>query len=391
MYISDNAPADAFALTFKNLSNIKQSMELFQLGLANLFTPHQQRRIQNWEIDTTAFVYANYFAVGVWTNFASLWKNGALGDNSNENCVWNTGVSPTTIVLVQGNGGSSTFTIPTGSTININGFNDLIETAMLNNIANGWETQGSHIRYDFNGNFPLGSTWLKGCFGITAWNDDELVVPTLLGIQTQSITIGADVWGTPQSISTWTKSFPILLIAENDIEVVSAGGMGYEEINRSQNGAFMDIRGVSIQVLPNNIGTAYNQNSQTLNSLGFVKLNARGDDYLYYSNPTISPYQTQNVVNDIDMDDKSGLFVLDGNTRFDYSLEPLTDVQLVFDYAQFPNFLLKYGWNVANKIIDIRQGKQDAINKENAYGRKVVLDIKETDGGNARSLLNYIK
>ena len=331
------------------------------------------------------------FPATAWTNFASLWKNGGLGDSSNENCAWNTGVSPNTTILVQGNGGSSTFTIPSTSTINIDGFNALLETAMLNNIANGWEVAGTHIRYDFNGNYPSGSSWLKGCFGLTIYNDNELIIPTLISIQTISITIGTDVWGTPQDIATYSKGFPLILIAETDIEVVSEGGMGYEEINRSQNGAFMDIRGVSIQVLPNNIGTAYNQNSQTLNSLGFVKLNARGDDYLYYSNPTISPYQTQNVVNDVDMDDKSGLFVLDGNTRFDYSVEPLTDVQLVFDYAQFPNFLLKYGWEVANKIIDIRQGKQDLINKENSYRKDIVLDIKETDVDNVKSLINYIK
>ncbi len=34
-----NAPADSFSFTFNNLSNAKKSVELFQLGLTNAFTP----------------------------------------------------------------------------------------------------------------------------------------------------------------------------------------------------------------------------------------------------------------------------------------------------------------------------------------------------------------
>ena len=91
------------------------------------------------------------------------------------------------------------------------------------------------------------------------------------------------------------------------------------------------------------------------------------------------------------MDESEGLFVLDGNTRFDYDINPFTKVELTFDYVQFPNFLLKYGYKVAEAIIDVRQAKEDVLNYNNSFRRNFELDVKEEDFKKALKMINYAK
>lgn len=189
-----------------------------------------------------------------------------------------------------------------------------------------------------------------------------------------------------QNIDSWYSSVVSSKEIANDVIITSNGGLTYKEIQRSQNGEFLHIRAISVQVLSSSASSYYTQNAQNLNSLGFNKNNPFGKDYIEYLNPTISPFQSQNVVNDIKINKKSEVFVLDGDTTFLYTLNPLTSVEITFDYVKFPILLLRYGWQEAEKIIKEKEEQQDVINEN--YDSRKDYEISEKE---SNKILNYSK
>jgi hypothetical protein len=188
------------------------------------------------------------------------------------------------------------------------------------------------------------------------------------------------------NISDWYNSSASIKEIANDVIIASNGGLTYKEIQRSQNGEFLHLRAISVQVLSSSASSIYTQNAQNLNSLGFNKNNPFGKDYIQYLNPTISPFQTQNVVNDIKINKNSEIFVLDGDTTFLYTLNPLTSVEITFNYVKFPMLLLRYGWQEAKKIIREKEEQQDVINEN--YDSRKDYEISEKE---SNKILNYSK
>jgi len=386
-YISMNAPADSFAFTFKNISNSKKSVELFQLGLTNAFTPVARYLAQDIDGSTSPVWNSN----NSYQEFADLWKQNPLNPypngTSNQDVIWK-GQTFITRIAMSDTSGNIFFTdLPISYTGDIDDFNAELNLLYQQFITAGFEGDGDGtMRFSFQPTFPSATGWKEQCFGFM-FNKN---IPFITNISTIRIERGGVVLCDFNLIHTWYKNNSEGVQIANDVIVSAGGGIPYDEIERSQTGAFLDIRGIGVQVLGSSASTIYTQNSQNLNSLGFLKLNPTGDDYIHYLNPTISPYQTQNVVNDIDMDDKSGLFVLDGNTRFDYDINALTSVELTFDYVRFPNFILKYGFKVAEAIIDVRQAEQDIINRTNVVRKSYELDIDKKDVKKISNLLDYI-
>jgi hypothetical protein len=188
------------------------------------------------------------------------------------------------------------------------------------------------------------------------------------------------------NINTWYDSSASIKEIANDVIITSNGGLTYKEIQRSQNGEFLHLRAISVQVLSSSASSIYTQNGQNLNSLGFNKNNPFGKNYIQYLNPTISPFQTQNVVNDIKINKNSEIFVLDGDTTFLYTLNPLTSVEITFNYVKFPMLLLRYGWQEAKKIIREKEEQQDVINEN--YDSRKDYEISEKE---SNKILNYSK
>lgn len=390
-YISMNAPADSFAFTFKNLSNAKKSVELFQLGLTNAFTPVQKGLAQDVNGNTRASWVTplnSYQALALL--FEQNPSNPYPSGVSNQDVVWVTQPVITRLGMTDTAGNIFFTDLPISYTGNLDDINAELQNIYQQFVNAGFEGDSDgEIRWTFRPDFPSGTGWKQECFGTTMTKTGEPKTSTKIAsifIEQGGLKIADFTF-----FNAWYSFNSSVRQIANDVEITAGGGIPYDEIERSQNGAFLDIRGIGVQVLGSSTSSIYTQNSQNLNSLGFLKLNPTGDDYIHYLNPTISPYQTQNVVNDIDMDDKSGLFVLDGNTRFDYDINAWTSVELTFDYVQFPNFILKYGYKVAEAIIDVRQAEQDVINKSNAIRRNYDLDIKEKDVKRIAKFLNYAK
>ena len=387
--ISHIAGNDSFAITLRNFSNSKKSIELFQLGLTNSFTPSPVAFAQD----------TGYNFIAGYVPFNSLFSQNPVNPYpsgaSPEDCYLVPQVVDTYIVLedVSGNILSSS-PLPAGISSNLAQVNVQIQLLYDQFIANGWEQGEGSFQFQFTP-IPLAPNfWDKLSYQLILQKIPQ--TPPIVGdIVTQVRELRIEQSGvalaTFPNIDSWFEANREIKSIANDVIIEAGGEVSYDEINRSQNGAFLDIRGISVQVLSSSASSIYTQNSQNLNSLGFLKINSTGDDYIGYLNPTISPYQTQNVVNDINMSDKNGLFVLDGNTRFEYDINPLTNVELTFNYVQFPNYILKYGFQVAEAIIDVRQAEQDIINKSDAIRRNYKLDVTQKELKKITNLLDYIE
>tara|TARA_B100001057_G_C22866999_1_gene956985 strand:+ start:151 stop:1329 length:1179 start_codon:yes stop_codon:yes gene_type:complete len=386
-YISMSAPADSFSFTFENISNQKRSIELFQLGLTNVFTPIEKTLAKDfygssnpaWLASASYEDLTQFFK----ENPANPFPNGV----SNDDCLWET-QSVTTRLAIEDILGNIYFVdLPTTYSGDIDDFNAELQN-LIDSMVTAGLTPPIQARFTFNGVYGVqtsSNNWKGQCFGLVLESDSTTTNLDKIYLE-QSGVIETEFAG----IKTWFGTAELVDLA-NQVIIKGGSGTPYTEIERSQIGAFLDIRAISVQVLPSSFSTQYTQNSQNLNSLGFFKMNINGDDYSTFLNPTISPYQYQNVIQDIDMDESEGLFVLDGNTRFDYDINAWTKVELTFDYVQFPNFLLKYGYKVAEAIIDVRQAQQDMINYTNNYARDIELDIKEEDFKKAVKMLDYAR
>jgi len=119
------------------------------------------------------------------------------------------------------------------------------------------------------------------------------------------------------------------------IITTQVNGVSYEQITQSQNGAVYQINGLTFNVVsaPNDGAKA----SQMLKPFIFNKRDVNGDEYTYKKFQAIDPYQRQFSYSFVDLVDDGEVFVLDGNTEFQYAIEPNTSVNVTFNYVELRN------------------------------------------------------
>jgi hypothetical protein len=119
------------------------------------------------------------------------------------------------------------------------------------------------------------------------------------------------------------------------IITTQVNGVTYEEILQSQNGAVYQINGLTINIVsaPND-GAKVNQ---LLKPFIFSKRDVNGDEMRVEKFQTIDPYQQQFSYSFVDLVDEKEIFVLDGNTLFQYEIDPLVKVNVTFNYIELKN------------------------------------------------------
>jgi hypothetical protein len=107
------------------------------------------------------------------------------------------------------------------------------------------------------------------------------------------------------------------------------------QISQSQNGAVYQINGLTINVVsaPNN-GAKVNQ---LLKPFIFSKRDVNGNEMRIEKFQAIDPYQQQFSYAFVDLVDEKEIFVLDGNTLFQYEIDPLVTVNVTFNYIELKN------------------------------------------------------
>jgi hypothetical protein len=121
----------------------------------------------------------------------------------------------------------------------------------------------------------------------------------------------------------------------NGVEVIDVGNVTYNEIKESQNGGALDVRSLTINVA--SAPSQFEAQSQLLQPLKFKKIDVNGNEVEYVKNQPIDPYQFQNSFSDVQLTYDGEVYVLDGNTKFEYVIEANTSLNLTYNYVQVRN------------------------------------------------------
>ena len=119
------------------------------------------------------------------------------------------------------------------------------------------------------------------------------------------------------------------------IITTQVNGVTYEEILQSQNGAVYQINGLTINVV--SAPTQSAKVSQLLTPFIFNKRDVNGNEMRIEKFQAIDPYQQQFSFSFVDLVDEKEIFVLDGNTLFQYQIEPFVTVNVTFNYIELKN------------------------------------------------------
>lgn len=156
----------------------------------------------------------------------------------------------------------------------------------------------------------------------------------------------------------------------NGVEVKGQNNISYQELIESQNGGVFDIKSLDI-----NIGSSLNEDTikgQLLQPFLFDQRDVNGNDRTYVKSPTIDPYQYQNSYKTLNINGDSGnKFVLDSTSELRYTIEPLTSLNVTFNYVSLKNFLFGLPETMENLKRDLEE-----INKYDNDESEKIEDVE---------------
>lgn len=124
-------------------------------------------------------------------------------------------------------------------------------------------------------------------------------------------------------------------VIPSDVVVQEVGSANYSSILNSQTGAVYLIKGITIQI--NQAPNEDSKQRQILKPFRFKKKDVNGNEYEIQKVQVIDPYQYQYSYEWVNLIDDGESYCFDGNTAFKYNLEPLTGVNITFNYVEAKN------------------------------------------------------
>ena len=377
---------NSFTLRFTNTTNTRRKVTLFQQGGDTQFNVSQVNSADENVSQGNIIV-----PLLIWNFYSSqpyVYRDGVGGaiifsitqpiDTSNL-------FSQASGNLVLEAQSGSTLTIPILDTDNINQVNDKINAEIrANGTLNDFRTPSGaftevNVFFDVSyfETFPLPQnttqTAYRNAWGVSVQYPLDADLPNQY-LKTLNFpnNINAEFQGLNTIPTQITSSANGVVVEDTSV------GVTYDEILRSQNGAVYDIISMSLDI--GKTPTTLEAKSQMLQPLCYDKRNANGDSVTYCQAPTIDPYQFQNSYSVIDMASDEDNYVLDGNTEFNYSLEPLSTAILTFNYTKLTNLVGDTELGIANM-----REEQERIKKFDAQrGVKAVRTI-EIPSANTRT------
>jgi hypothetical protein len=163
------------------------------------------------------------------------------------------------------------------------------------------------------------------------------------------------------------------------IITTQVNGISYEQILQSQNGAVYQVNGLTINIVsaPSDGAKA----SQLLKPFIFVKKDVNGDEIRIEKFQTIDPYQRQFSYSFVDLVDDGEIFVLDGNTQFQYSIEANTAVNVTFNYVEVQNF--DFGTQESEDKLKKEIDADNQLQDEAEYADELIIDADTIRKDNA--------
>ena len=161
----------------------------------------------------------------------------------------------------------------------------------------------------------------------------------------------------------------------SDVVVQEVGSANYSQILNAQTGASYLIKGLTIQI--NQAPDEASKAKQILRPFRFKKRDVNGNEYEIQKVQTIDPYQYQYAYSWVNLIDDGESYVLDGNTAFNYTLEPLTGVNVTFNYVEAKNEDYDTAEGEMLKQKEIENIKNLEANSEFANSKEVI--VKDND------------
>lgn len=174
----------------------------------------------------------------------------------------------------------------------------------------------------------------------------------------------------------------------SDVVITEVGSTNYSTILYSQTGANYAIEGLTIQI--NQAPDEDSKQRQILKPLRFKKIDVNGDEVLFQKVQVVDPYQYQYSFDYVNLTDDGESFILDGNTAFRYTLEPLTGVNVTFNYVEVrnENFGTAEGQN--NKKKDIENIQEIESDSEYATSKVLTIDSNADVTKNKKKSSNWL-
>ena len=376
---------NSFTLRFTNTTNTRRKVTLFQQGGDSQFNVSQVN-----SADENASQGNIIQPLLIWNFYSSqpyVYRNGVGGtpissitepiDTSN----LFSQASGNLVLQVQS---LSTLQVPILDTDNINQVNDKINAEIRANgdLTNFRSPSGAFVEVNVFFDVSYFETFTlpqntafppyRNAWGVSVQYPLDMPNGLLLTTLNFPTNINAEFQGLENIPTQLTSSANGVVVEDTSV------GVTYDEILRSQNGAVYDIISMSLDI--GKTPTTLEAKSQMLQPLCYDKRNANGDSVTYCQAPTIDPYQFQNSYSVIDMASDEDNYVLDGNTEFNYSLEPLSTALLTFNYTKLTNLVGDTELGIANM-----REEQERIKKFDAQrGVKAVRTI-EIPSANTRT------
>jgi hypothetical protein len=156
-------------------------------------------------------------------------------------------------------------------------------------------------------------------------------------------------------------------------------GISYEQILQSQNGSVYQINGLTINIVSGR--SDGRKITQLLNPFVFKKIDVNGNEVRIEKFQAVDPYQEQFSFSFVNLVDDGEVFCLDGNTEFRYVIEPLTSVNVTFNYIEVKNsdFGTQESADELKKEIDADNQLQD----DSQYAGELIIDADNVRKDNA--------
>lgn len=159
----------------------------------------------------------------------------------------------------------------------------------------------------------------------------------------------------------------------SDVVITEKGSANYSSILNSQNGGVWLIEGLTIQI--NQYVTQEGRDSQILKPFRFKKIDVNGNEYEIQKVQVIDPYQFQLAYRWVDLTDDGEVYALDGNTAFRYTLEPLTGVDITFNYVE--SKIKNFGSEEGQKISEEQFNKIHQLESNGEFATESELDVQD--------------
>jgi hypothetical protein len=141
-----------------------------------------------------------------------------------------------------------------------------------------------------------------------------------------------------------------------------------------------------------NVSKSLNQfyaQAQLLRPYGFRKINVNGNELQYIKAQTIDPQQYQNSFSNVDLREDGEVVILDGQTFFDYTIEPSTSVNITYNYVQLK--ISNYGTEESEAEILEDEKIISELDEQTKYAETKVLETNLSFSGEPKTKNVYKK